>query len=427
MVRRQPRRLKQAPLPEGNVCPVKIDAEAAGFDGRRLARIDDHLIRRYIEPGKIAGCQVLVARHGSVGYFRSFGHADRERGRPMADDTIFRIYSMTKPVTGVALLSLYEQGHFQLDDPVHRFIPELRDLKVRQRDEDGQRQLVAPHRPVSIRDVLMHTSGFGYETLRPMGSDVGTVPAGVFGSNSTFTLADLMGRLAETPLHFQPGTHWLYSVSIDVCARLVEVISGQRFDEYLRSTLFEPLGMADTGFHVPDADIDRFAALYRRRARDKSLALSEDPVESTFRTPPALLMGGGGLVSTSADYLRFCQMLLNGGELDGVRILGRKTVELMASNHLSGGVALSEVAQGYGEVGFAGMGFGLTVAVSQGPVATGVVGSAGSYLWGGMASTAFWIDPVEDLTVIFMTQLVPSGTFNFRSQLQTLVYGALAD
>jgi CubicO group peptidase (beta-lactamase class C family) len=406
---------------------VKIDPDAAGLDASRLARIDDHLLRRYIEPGKVAGCQVVVARHGSVGYFGSFGHADRERAKPMADDTIFRIFSMTKPVTGVALLTLYEHGHFQLDDPIHRWLPELKGLKVRGRDEQGRRQLVDPDRPVSVRDVLMHTAGFGYETLLRGDTAGAAVPTGAYLTDPNFDLAGLITRLAERPLYFQPGTRWLYSVSIDVCSRLVEVISGQRFDEYLQSTIFGPLGMVDTGFHVPDADIDRFAALYRRSVRDKSLRLAEDPYESRFRTPPNLYMGGGGLVSTTADYLRFCQMLVNGGELDGVRVLGSRTVALMAQNHLPGGVALSEVAQGYGEVGFKGMGFGLTVAVSQGPVATGVIGSAGSYLWGGMASTAFWIDPAEDLTVIFMVQLLPSGTFNFRAQLQTLVYPAIMD
>jgi CubicO group peptidase (beta-lactamase class C family) len=417
---------------------MKIDPDAAGLDEGRLARIDDHLDRRYLQPRKVAGCQVLVARHGHVGYFRSFGSADRERGRPVADDTIFRIFSMTKPITGVALLSLYEQGHFHLDDPIHRFLPELADLKVRERDDKGEHRLVEPKRPVSIRDVLMHTSGFGYESLLgSAGTDgasagangagaTATRPVSAFLRPSTFSLADMITRLADRPLNFHPGTRWLYSVSTDVCSRLVEVISGQTFDEYLNANLFGPLGMVDTGFAVPDDKIDRFSALYRRD-RAKELTLAEDPVESRFRTMPAMLSGGGGLVSTSADYLRFAQMLLNGGELDGVRVLSRKTVELMTQNHLPGGASLSSVARGFGEVGFNGMGFGLTVAVNQGPVASGVVGSAGSYTWGGAASTVFWIDPVEDLLAIFMVQFLPSGTFDFRTQLQTLVYSALVD
>jgi CubicO group peptidase (beta-lactamase class C family) len=409
---------------------VKIDAESAGLDAARLARIDDHLIRRYLDPGKIAGCQVLVARHGHVGYFRSFGDQDRERGRPVADDTIWRIFSMTKPITGVALMSLYEHGHFQLDDPLHRFLPELAGLQVRERTEDGQRRLVEPRRPVSVRDVLMHLSGFGYETLmwgdRASGPTGDAMPPRAFLSSPDITLAGLIARLAERPLHHHPGTRWLYSVSTDVCGRLVEVISGRPFDEYLRSTLFGPLRMDDTDFSVPDGKIDRLAAMYQRN-RDKQLRLAEDPYESRFRTPPTFLSGGGGLVSTSADYLRFCQMLLNGGELDGVRVLGRKTVELMTRNHLPGGAALSSLARGFGEVRFTGTGFGLTVAVDLGEVATGVIGSAGSYSWGGAASTVFWIDPAEDLIVVFMVQLLPSGTFGFRPQLQTLVYPAIVD
>ena len=407
---------------------MKIDSDAAGMDAGRLARIDEHLLGKYVEPGKIAGCQVLVARHGAVAHFASHGAMDRERSMPVADDTIWRLYSMTKPITGVALLTLYERGLFQLDDPVHRFIPAWRDLKVRERDADGNKHLVDPQRPMNVRDVMMHMSGIGY-ALDGGGITVDmlrTAPNNRLGKGAT--LETLTDRLAEVPLRFHPGTRWLYSFSTDVCARLVEVISGQRFDDYLRTTIFEPLGMVDTGFTVPDESVDRFAACYARDA-DKNLTLLDDPQESRYRRPATFLSGGGGLVATTHDYMRFCQMLVNGGELDGQRILSRKTVELMASNHLPGGGELSEFAMagGYGEVGFSGMGFGLTVAVGLGPTRTAVVGSAGDFMWGGAASTIFWIDPTEDLFAIFMTQLIPSGTFNFRSQLKTLVYGAIAD
>jgi CubicO group peptidase (beta-lactamase class C family) len=243
-----------------------------------------------------------------------------------------------------------------------------------------------------------------------------------------YTLQSMVEQYAAYPLEFHPGTHWLYTVSTDICGRLVEIISGQRFDDYLAETIFGPLGLADTAFGVPDDKVGRFAACYRRGA-DRELVLSDDPERSGYRRQPSFLSGGGGLVSTTPDYLRFCQMLLNGGELDGVRILGRKTVELMSANHLPGGGDLTQfaLAGGYGEVGFAGMGFGLTVAVSGPPTATQVIGSAGEYMWGGAASTAFWVDPAEDLTVVFMTQLLPSGTFNFRGQLKTLVYPAMVD
>jgi CubicO group peptidase (beta-lactamase class C family) len=398
------------------------------MDAARLRRIDEHLLGRYVEPGKIAGCQTLVVRHGEVAHFSSLGQMDRERSAPVGDDTIWRLYSMSKPITGVALLTLYERALFHLDDPVDRFIPEWRDLKVRERTAEGERRLVDPQRPMRVRDLLMHMSGLGYgldntdisvEMLR-------RPPSRRFGENST--LQTLVERLADAPLRFHPGTHWLYSWSTDICGRLVEILSGQPFDEYLRTTIFEPLGMADTGFSVPDAEIDRFAACYTRDDK-KQLTLLDDPQRSSYREQPTFFSGGGGLVGTTEDYRRFCQMLLNDGELDGVRILSRKTVELMRSNHLPNNGQLSDFALpgGYGEVGFEGMGFGLTVGVSLGAVERHVVGSAGEYMWGGAASTAFWIDPAEDLFAVFMTQLIPSGTFDFRSQLRNLVYGALAD
>ena len=414
---------------------MKVNPASAGFDERRLERITEHIQTRYIDPGRIAGCQVAVARHGHVGYFRSFGVRDRERSAPVAEDTIWRIYSMTKPITGVALMSLYERAMFQLSDPVARFIPEWRDLKVRERTEDGQERLVDPQSPMTIRDLLMHMSGLGFaggRTLQQLFSADNAKPGEALTPGSrrgpNATLQSMVERYAGYPLEFHPGTRWFYSVSTDICGRLVEIIAGQRFDDYLRTTIFEPLGMDDTGFMVPDAKVDRFAACYRRDA-SKNLVLVDDPQRSGYREQPSFLSGGGGLVSTTDDYLRFCQMLLNGGELDGVRILGRKTVELMASNHLPGEGDLQSVALpgGYGEVGFAGMGFGLTVAVAKAPAATQVIGSPGEYMWGGAASTIFWVDPVEDLTVVFMTQLLPSGTFNFRGQLKTLVYPAIID
>jgi CubicO group peptidase (beta-lactamase class C family) len=413
---------------------MKVDPAGAGFDDRRLERITGHLQHRYVDAGRIAGCQVAVARRGQVAYFRSFGHRDRQRSLPVEEDTIWRIYSMTKPITGVALMTLYERGMFQLNDPVSRFIPQWRDLKVRERAEDGSERLVDPRRPMTVRDLLMHMSGLGFaggRTLQELFSadaakTDGFTPGTRRGSGAT--LESMVEHYASYPLEFHPGTHWLYSVSTDICGRLVEIISGQRFDEYLAQTLFEPLGMTDTGFAVPDEKAGRFAACYRRDA-NKNLVLTDDPERSGYRTQPSFLSGGGGLVSTTTDYLRFCQMLLGGGELDGVRILGRKTVELMTANHLPGDGDLESVALpgGYGEVGFAGMGFGLTVAVAKAPAQTQVIGSAGEYMWGGAASTIFWVDPAEDLTVVFMTQLLPSGTFNFRGQLKTLVYPAITD
>ena len=411
---------------------MKVNPAGAGLAERQLDRITEHFQSRYVDAGRIAGCQVAVARHGQVGYFRSFGCRDLERALPVTEDTIWRIYSMTKPITGVALMSLYERGTFQLTDPVTRFIPEWRDLKVRERAADGSERLVDPARPMTVRDLLMHMSGLGFgggRTLQELfATDRAQASVPGLRRGRGYTLASMVEHYARYPLEFHPGTQWLYSVSTDACARLVEIISGQRFDDYLRETIFEPLGMRDTGFSVPDDKVERFAACYRRDS-SKKLVLADDPQSSGYRQEPSFLSGGGGLVSTTGDYLRFCQLLLNGGELDGVRILGRKTVELMSANHLPDGQDLQAFAQpgGYGEVGFAGMGFGLTVAVAKAPTATQVIGSAGEYMWGGAASTAFWVDPAEDVVVVFMTQLLPSGTFNFRGQLKALVYPAIAD
>ncbi len=409
---------------------MKIDVDAAGMDAERLSRIDDHFQRRYLEPGKIAGCQVAVMRRGALAHFSSLGFADRERGVPVEEETIWRIYSMTKPITGVALMTLYERGEFQLTDDVSaRLLPEWRGLKVAERGEDGSTRLVEPTRPVNVRDLLMHMAGIGYG---PDNADLDLGPVGderrMPGVRVDHDLAALVTRLAGSPLRFHPGTRWLYSFGTDVCARLVEVMSGQPFDGYLAREVLGPLGMSDTGFSVPGAEAGRLAACYARTS-GRELVLVDDPETSAYRTHPTFFSGGGGLVSTIGDYLRFCQMLLGGGELDGRRILGRKTVELMTLNHLPGGGQMADFAYsgGFGEVGFDGMGFGLTVAVGLGPAPTATIGSAGEFQWGGAASTIFWVDPAEDLIVVFMTQLLPSGTFNFRGQLKALVYPAIID
>lgn len=404
---------------------MRIDPKAAGFDPSRLEQIANHLDRSYLESRKIAGCQTLVARHGHVAFFRSQGSMDLDSDdRPVRDDTIWRIYSMTKPVTSVALMMLYERAHFQLNDPVHKLIPEWRDLQVLE-VSNGSTRLVDPERPMVIRDLLMHASGltYGMDPSHPVDQlyrEAGLRAPGV-------TLEIFVKQLAELPLKFHPGTRWHYSYSTDVCGRLVEVVSGMSLDEFLRSEIFEPLGMVDTRFQISGDEIERFPTNYRRRA-DKSLRAFDEPLTSTYLRERPFISGGGGLVSTTADYLRFCQMLLNGGELDGIRILSRKTIELMTKNHLPGGVDLRKVALGnFGETGFDGIGFGLGFAISLGEVETQAIGSAGHYYWGGAASSIFWIDPTEDLLVIFMTQLMPSRTFNFRGQLRSLVYGAIAD
>jgi CubicO group peptidase (beta-lactamase class C family) len=414
-----------------NVVPLHrssdVDPAAAGMDPDRLARIDEHLLRAYVEPGKIAGCQVIVTRHGQLAHASSLGVRDRERSTPVGDDTLWRWYSMTKPVTGVALLSLYEKALFRLNDPVERFLPEFRGQQVEERLDDGTRRLVDPASPMTVRDALMHMSGIGAgpPDARLDLTSIGSAPPGArLGKGAT--LQTLGERLGRAPLRYHPGTTWHYSWSTDLCARLVEAISGTTFLDYLQQAIFGPLGMVDTGFWVEDGDGSRFAALYGRGA-DKQLRLLDDPLTSRLLKPISFHSGGGGLIGTSADYLRFAQMLANRGELDGTRILAPKTVELMASNHLPGGGDLRQfIAPGsYGEVGFDGMGFGLTVAVNKGPVATQSLSSPGEFMWGGAASTAFFVDPTEGLVVVFMTQLIPSGTFDFRGQLKTLAYSSI--
>jgi CubicO group peptidase (beta-lactamase class C family) len=403
---------------------VDIDPKRGGFAPDRINRISEHLNRNYIEPGKIAGCQALVARHGHVAYFKSLGLMDRERRKPVADDTIFRLYSMTKPITSVALMTLYERGYFQLNDPVSRFIPSWRDHKVWVSGEGASMQTAAPDRPMTMRHVLSHTGGLTYgATNHPLDRIYREV--GV-GRGTGETLEGFAQKLAKVPLRYAPGERWMYSLSTDVCGYLVETISGKRFDKYLQETIFDPLDMKDTSFMVAPRKLERFAANYQREA-DKTLKLIDDPEHSNYLKEPTFFSGGGGLTGTTADYLRFCEMLRRGGELDGARILGPRTIEIMHRNHLAGGKDLTQMAiGGFSETASEGVGFGLGFAMTLGQVETGALGG-GDYYWGGAASTIFWIDPKEDMVVIFMTQLMPSGTFNFRGQLRNIIYSAIVE
>ncbi|MEX0784791.1 MAG: serine hydrolase domain-containing protein [Dehalococcoidia bacterium] len=406
---------------------MEVAAERAGFDAARLERITEHLERNYVEPGKIAGCQVLVSRHGLPAYFRSLGSMDLERGKPMRDDTIFRIYSMTKPITSVALMQLYEHGHFQLNDPVSRVVPSWRDHKVWVSGDKEELVTKEPDSPVTFRHVLSHTGGLTYGGTNHPVDKVYRREGVQRREGEGETLTTFMDKLSRVPLMYEPGTRWMYSLSTDVCGALVEIISGQRFDEYLQSHIFEPLGMVDTSFQVPEYKVERFAANYQRQA-DKTLKLIDDPERSTYLREPTFLSGGGGLTGTIADYSRFCEMLRRGGELDGERILGPRTLELMTKNHLAGGGGdLASMAVGaFSETAYEGVGFGLGFATTIGEVEAGTLG-AGDYYWGGAASTIFWVDPIEDMYVVFMTQLMPSATFNFRGQLKNIIYSSIGD
>jgi CubicO group peptidase (beta-lactamase class C family) len=406
--------------------PMKVDPEGAGFDASRLDRLAAHFSTRYVGTGKIPGCQIAVSRGGRLAYWASLGMRDRERARPVEEDTIWRLYSMSKPVTSVALMQLYEGGHVQLADPVGRYIPELSGLEVAEVRDDGTIDTAPTRRDMTVRDALTHMTGLPGSVVpgHPIDDRFNTAAQ---EARHGMTLEKMCGFLAGFPLKFDPGAFWNYGLSTDVCARLVEVLSGEAFDQYLTGHVLEPLGMEDTGFFVPEGSHDRLAACYRYR-RGGSPALMDDPASSRFLRPRSYLSGTGGLVGTTADYLRFTQMLLGGGELGGRRIIGRKTLELMTCNQLPGGADIAELAiGGFGEAEFDGFGFGLGFAVGKGPQATGTAGSPGEFSWGGAASTAFWVDPVEDLSVVFMTQLFPSTSYPFRAQLRALVYQALAD
>ena len=404
---------------------------AAGFDAMRLERIATHLERNYTEPGKIAGCQVAVGRHGHLAYHRTFGMLDRERQVALGDDTIFRIYSMTKPITSIALMQLFEQGMFQLDDPVARFVPSWREHRVWVSGAGDDMVTEPAHRPVSFRDLLTHTSGLTYGGVLPGMGDQHPVDAlyraaQIRSAGVAVTMAEFMDRLSHVPLRFQPGTAYMYSLATDACGALVEQISGVPFAQYLQRHILDPLAMFDTSFEVIPDKAHRFAANYTRNA-DKTTTLADDPVTSAFTRAPSFVSGGGGLTGTVADYSRFCEMLRRRGELDGERIIGPRTLDLMTMNHLPGGQDLASLDVALLALsGSVGVGFGLGFASTIDQIAAGSL-SRGDFYWGGAASTVFWVDPVEDLWVVFMTQLMPSATFDFRGQLRSLVYSAITD
>ncbi len=404
-----------------------VKPEEVGLSSSRLARISAHLAR-YVEGGKLAGTLTLIARGGRVAYCEALGHLEVERRRPLTDDAIFRIYSMTKPITSVGLMMLYEQGRFQLDDPVYRFIPAWKGLQTFVGGNHPAFVTAPAARDMTIRDLLTHTSGLTYGFMERTNVDAAYRKLGVADrARPGYTLRHMVDTLAQLPLEFSPGTRWNYSVSTDVLGYLIEVISGQRLDSYLREHVLEPLDMRDTGFVITDGQIPRFAANYQRQT-DGSLTLVDDPEASQYREV-SFLSGGGGLVSTAADYFRFAACCAIGVSWMVSASSGRKTVELMTVNHLPGGGDLAQLAQGgaFTETAYAGVGFGLGFSVMQSPSRAHILGTPGEYAWGGAASTTFWIDPTEDLIVIFMTQLMPSSSYPLRRELRVLTYAALID
>jgi CubicO group peptidase (beta-lactamase class C family) len=406
---------------------MPVRPEDVGLSSERLARIDRHLTEHYVGPGKIAGCLAWVARRGELVHRTALGARDLARGRPMTDDTVFRIYSMTKPIVSVALMTLFEEGRFALGDPVHRFLPGWREQQVFVQGRHPSFATRPVERAMTVHDLLTHQSGLTYGFMQRTNVDAAYRRLGIGEHKAGDTLAGLVDTLGTLPLEFTPGAAWNYSVSTDVVGRLVEVISGQPLDRFLRERIFAPLGMHDTGFEVPAAARERFAACYTR-GPGKRLVLEDDPEQSRWAREVTLFSGGGGLVSTAHDYLRFCEALRRGGTLGDARILSRKTLGLMTANHLPGGKDLTQCALGpFAETKYEGQGFGLGFSVVLDRARGATPASVGTYGWGGAASTIFWIDPEEELVVIFLTQLIPSRTFDFRGQLQAIVYGALED
>jgi CubicO group peptidase (beta-lactamase class C family) len=400
-----------------------------------LDRLERHLKSHYIDAGRFPGTQLLVYRRGKMVHSTVQGLADVERKTPVKDDTIFRIYSMTKPITSVAFMMLFEEGRVALDEPVHKYIPEWKNLGVFAAGTAPAFLTRPASRPMLIVDLLRHTSGLTYGFQQRSNVDAAYREKKIAEAG---TLQSMIEELAKIPLEFSPGDAWNYSVSTDVLGYLIGKISGQPFEQFLKERIFDPLGMGDTGFHVPAEKAHRLAACYsadppgqvtfHATERKGTLTLQDDPAKSPFLSPPSFVSGGGGLCSTAADYLTFCRALINGGELGGVRLLGPKTLKLMTSNHLPGGVDLPALSRSlFSEASYNGIGFGLGFAVTMDPAKTLIPGSPGEYNWGGAATTSFWIDPAEELITIFMTQVLPSSAYPVRRELRTMVYAAITD
>ena len=406
---------------------VDQDPTAVGVDPDRLTRIDAHL-RRYVDEGRLAGWQLHLTRRGQTVHSSVYGSRDLEAGLPVEQDTLWRIYSMTKPVTSVAAMQLYEQGRVRLNDEVSRYLPDFADMRVLVGGNAEQPKTVPATEPVRLWHLLTHTAGLTYAFTKSSVLDQ------MYGLHRADQLVDWDADLAEMcrrwgslPLLFEPGTGWNYSVATDVLGRVVEVVTGQRLDEVFAEQVFAPLGMKETRWWVDAEDARRLAALYAPHPTTGQAMRYDDLGKHAF-TAPTMLSGGGGLISTAADYARFTSMLVRGGELDGERLLGPRTLAYMTRNHLPGGGTLAGLGRGmFAETTYDGIGFGLGFGISVDPVATKVTTTSGEFTWGGLASTAFWVDPAEQLTAHFYTQLVPSATYPIRTELRQLVYAALVD
>ncbi len=406
---------------------VEADPREVGVDPRRLGRIDEHL-QRYVDDGRLVGWQFLLTRRGRTVHHSLAGQRDREAGLPVTPDTLWRSYSMTKPITTVAAMMLYERGLFSLNDELARYLPEFADMRVLSGGNTDLPRSVPAVEPIRLWHLMTHTAGLTYAFTRSsMLDDLYRARAADPLAAPDLDLAAMCERWASLPLLFEPGSAWNYSVASDVLGRFLEVVTGQDLAAVLDELVLSPLGMHDTRWWVDEANAPRLAALYAAHPLTGEV-MRNDALGQLALRPPKLLSGGGGLISTAADYARFTQLLLNGGELDGERLLGPRTLAFMTRNHLPGGGTLAGIGRGqFAEVGFEGTGFGLGFAVTVDPVASRVVASPGEYSWGGLASTAFWVDPREQVTAHFWTQLVPSNTYPIRTELRQLVSASLLD
>ena len=404
---------------------IEVDAGEVGMTADRLERIGRHFAR-YVDDGRLAGFSVAVTRRGRLAYVAHHGAADAESGRQVADDTVWRIYSMTKPITSVAAMSLFEEGGFELNDPVSAYLPEFAETRVWKGGTAAAPQTVPMLEPMRIWHLLSHTAGLTYGFMHAHPVDTMYRSAGFdFGAPPATDLAGCSERWAALPLLFQPGTAWNYSVATDVLGRVLEVVAGRPLDQVIGERVLGPLGMSDTAWWADGDAAARLAALYIPNPAD-GRALRWDPLGNAALSPPGFFSGGGGLVSTVADYRRFAEMLVGGGELAGVRVLGPRTLRFMTRNHLPGGADLASFGSGqFSEVAYSGVGFGLGFGVSVDPVRSKVLTGVGEFTWGGAASTAFFVDPAEELSVVFMTQLLPSARHPIRTQLRQLVYQAI--
>jgi len=412
------------------------EPESLGMSTEKLEAIKANL-QPLIDEHKVPGFVTVVARKGKIVHFEAFGSMDVERKKDMRPDTIFRMYSMTKPITGAAVMILVQEGKIAVSDPLSKYIPEFAQMKVLVQNEEGASSTVPADKPITIEHLLTHTSGLTYgffgNAVSKLYAAGGVEPDGGNG----LTLEEFAKKAATQPLLAQPGTQWNYSIAMDILGRVVEVVSGQRYGDFLHERIFAPLGMKDAGFQVPKEKVARFAANYSPNPQAAGMVLADDPAQSSYLKVPSQDSGGGGMVGTAADYLRFAQMLLNGGELDGVRILSEESVQEMTSDHLGpeyGDAPLSTLAQAFGGLqpaeviqAFKGIGFGYCGSVVRDGAGNTIFGTPGQYAWGGAASTDFWIDRPQKLVGMVLTQLLPAGTYPTRTIMNNATYQALVE